>query len=144
MTATPLPYVTLDLSAGGMARLQLALELGPLEERYVVLKWLDQESTRADPHASRRFLDEARLALELHHPNIVTVHQVLESEGRHCIVMAWIRGMSLRQVLQRLHPAGLPPRIASKVVHDLCRALHHAWHSRNERTGLPLDRKSVV
>ena len=33
MHVTQLPYVTLDLSAGGMARIQLALELGPLEER---------------------------------------------------------------------------------------------------------------
>lgn len=138
MHVSQLPYVTLDLSAGGMARIQLALELGPLEERYVVLKWLDAESTRGDPHASRRFLDEARLALELHHPNIVTVHQVLEVEGRHCIVMAWIRGMSLRQVLQQRARGPVPPRIACRVVHDICLALHHAWHARNERTGMPL------
>jgi serine/threonine protein kinase len=46
----------------------------------------------ADPERRRRFVQEARAASALDHPNIVTVHDIAESEGVHFIVMQFVSG----------------------------------------------------
>jgi non-specific serine/threonine protein kinase len=65
-------------------------------KRIVALKFLPPELTR-DPQAKKRFLQEAQAAAALDHPNICTIHEINEFEGQMFIVMAYIKGPSLKE-----------------------------------------------
>ncbi|MFZ0064280.1 MAG: protein kinase, partial [Pyrinomonadaceae bacterium] len=84
------------LGSGGTGEVYLAhdIKLG----RKVALKFLDVGFI--DDSASRiRFLREARLASSLDHPNICTIHEVGEAEGRPFIAMQFVDGETLREVI---------------------------------------------
>jgi serine/threonine-protein kinase len=73
-------------------------------DRIVAVKMLPDNKFAA-PSLRERFLREARTASSLNHPNIVTIYEVESSEGSHLIVMEYVKGKSLSQILQ---PRGLP------------------------------------
>jgi eukaryotic-like serine/threonine-protein kinase len=82
------------LGRGGMGEVHLALDtrLG----RKVAVKLLLAEFT-TDAERVRRFEQEARAASALNHPNIITVHEIGEIEGRRFIVTEYVEGETLRQ-----------------------------------------------
>src|SRR6266542_2764086 len=82
------------LGRGGMGEVHLALDtrLG----RKVAVKLLLDEFT-TDAERLRRFEQEARAASALNHPNIITVHEIGEIEGRRFIVTEYVEGETLRQ-----------------------------------------------
>ena len=85
------------LGAGGMGEVYLAEDtrLG----RRVALKFLPALLTR-DTAQLRRFEQEARAVAALSHPNVCTIHEVIATaEGRHCLVMEYVEGETLRQRL---------------------------------------------
>ena len=82
---------------GGMGRVYLA-EDAKLH-RKVSLKFLSASVTR-DHELLRRFEQEARAASALNHPNIITIHEIGEEEGRQFIATEFIEGETLRE---RLH-----------------------------------------
>jgi serine/threonine protein kinase len=67
-------------------------------DRFVALKVLPPEKT-ADPERRRRFVQEAKAASALNHPNIVTVHDTASAAGLDFIVMEWISGKTLGQLI---------------------------------------------
>jgi len=65
-------------------------------KRTIALKFLPPELTR-DLQAKKWFLQEAQAAAALDHPNICTVHEISEVEGRMFIVMNYVKGQSLKE-----------------------------------------------
>jgi len=92
-------------------------------EREVALKVLLEDDGAAQ---KRRFLREARLAAQVTHPNIATVYEVDEIDGRITIVMELLEGMSLRKLLA---DRKLEPDEALHFARDIARALARAHKS---------------
>ena len=85
------------LGAGGMGEVYLAEDTRL--RRRVALKFLPAVLTRDKKHL-HRFEVEARAIAALSHPNVCTIHEIIETaDGRHCIVMEYIEGMTLRERL---------------------------------------------
>ncbi|MFY9608028.1 MAG: protein kinase [Blastocatellia bacterium] len=80
------------LGAGGMGEVYLA-EDTQLDRR-VAIKFLRPEST-ADEQAKKRLVREARAAAKLDHPNICSIYEVAEEDGRSFIVMQYVEGETL-------------------------------------------------
>jgi eukaryotic-like serine/threonine-protein kinase len=109
---------------GGMAAVYLARD-GELDRR-VAIKLL-AEHLAGDETARARFLREARLAARLAHPNVVRVYDAGEDRGRPYIVMEYVEGETLAELLARR--GRLPPGEAVGLALQACRGLEHA-HSR--------------
>ena len=82
------------VGAGGMGEVYLADDTRL--QRKVALKFLPAHFTQQQNHL-RRFQQEALTVAALSHPNVCTIHEVIETgQRRHCIVMEYVDGMTLR------------------------------------------------
>ncbi len=128
------------LATGGMAELFLARTSG-IEgfEKMVVLK-------RILPHMSDNetfvgmFLDEARLAANLEHSNIVNVYDIGKDGNDYFFTMAYLHGEDLNALLRTTAQAGLrvPLPEALYIMRGVCAGLHYA-HEQVGLDGVPLD-----
>jgi serine/threonine protein kinase/WD40 repeat protein len=110
---------------GGFATVYEALD--PLLGRHVALKIAHPEAL-VSSSMRRRFVREAELAARLTHPNLVTIHDVGESDGVVFIAEEFCTGGTLAEWLGR-HPGPIDPRIAAGIVKDLAEGLDVA-HER--------------
>lgn len=85
------------LGSGGMGSVYLGRHLDL--DKPVAVKIMARELMASDDHV-RRFRREAQLAAKLEHPNVVTVHHVGEQDGTHFIVMQYVDGRTLDDVLE--------------------------------------------
>ena len=88
-----------QLGTGGMGEVYLALDAQL--ERTVALKVLPSD-VASDGERMRRFVQEAKAAAALSHPNIAHIYEIGESEGTHFIAMEYIDGETLRAEIHNL------------------------------------------
>lgn len=112
------------LGAGGMARVVAAFDRAL--HRNVAIK-LIHDSLAGDPVSRERMLREARATAGLHHPNIVTVFDVDEFDGRAFIVMELVEG---RRLTDRLGEEGSLPAQEAVAIADAVLAGLHVAHQR--------------
>lgn len=125
------------LASGGMGEVFLALQEGPAGFlRRVVIKRM-RSLMGENPAFVEMFLNEARLAALLSHPNVVHILELGQAEDNAWfIAMEHIHGRSLREVLLarglRGTP-GLPYGLAAQVCANILRGLHHAHEMRDSQ-----------
>ncbi len=135
------PYHLLGrLAYGGMAEIFLTRE-GAEDGRggrFVVVKRV-LPHVAADNQFIVMFKDEARLAMQLNHPNICHVYAFGNEGGSYYIAMEWVNGMPLSKVLRRARDVGgLSMPIAMKMISLVAEALDHAHRACDQTTGEPL------
>lgn len=127
-----------ELGHGGMADVYLAVMRGPAGfgfTKLVVIKQLRRHLAE-DPEFVGLFMNEARLAARLNHPNIVATYDVGQVGRVLYLAMEYLEGQALSRILHRLDermPLGLHLRVLS----DVLVGLHHA-HELADYDGSPL------
>ncbi|MBA3465565.1 MAG: protein kinase [Deltaproteobacteria bacterium] len=127
------------LATGGMAEIYLARQRGNAGfEKLVVIKRI-LPNVAEDPSFVRMFLDEARLAATLQHPNIADVYDVGEFEGTPFFAMEYVHGQDVRNIrmASRKRNEHVPLSIALAIVHGTASALDYA-HEKTGQDGKPL------
>jgi serine/threonine-protein kinase len=128
-----------EIAAGGMATVHYGRLLGPAGfSRTVAIKRLHPQYAK-DPEFVTMFLDEARLAARVRHPNVVSTFDVVALEGELFVVMDYVAGESLARLLRlaRLREERVSARIVSAIVVGLLDGLHAAHEATDDR-GDPL------
>lgn len=121
---------------GGMAEILLARAREPAKpERLVVLKRMHRQLA-ADREFVKMFLDEAKIATTLRHPNIVEVYESGEDDGQYYIAMEYLHGHDLRHVLGEMARQNVPMHLAHAlaITRAVCRGLDYT-HDRKDATG---------
>lgn len=138
MSGLPRYHAVRKIADGGSAEVFLGEQQGAAGfRRPVVLKRI-RPALYADEQFREMLLEEAHLAMSLHHPNLVEVLDVGESNGRYFLVLELVDGWTLGQVARRGRQAGLPlpPELCVYIAAEICRGLAYA-HQRT-RGGVPL------
>ena len=126
------------LAFGGMAEIFLARQMSSSgSQRNVVIK-------RILPHVAdddlfvQMFLDEARLAIQLSHPNICHIYEFGRQDNSYFMAMEWVNGVPLGKLISRTRSeGGIPVAVTVKIISHIAEALHYAHRARDER-GRPL------
>jgi serine/threonine protein kinase len=125
------------LGEGGMAEVHLGFFRGHANvSKLVVMKQIRSELAR-DKHFVTMFLDEARLAARLNHPNVVHTYDVLEDGGKYILTMEYLEGQSLFDVLQRIDLQLFPLEEHLWILTQVLAGLQYA-HSLADYDGSPL------
>lgn len=128
-----------EMAVGGMAELFLAVHTG-LEGfvKVVALKRILPHLTKSQEFL-RMFLDEARLAARLDHPNIVRIYELGEHAGSYFMAMEYLPGEDLARVLKRCRrlAQAIPVDVAIALAAEVCEGLHSA-HELTDTMGRAL------
>src|SRR5690349_24298208 len=117
-----------------MAEIFLAKSIGMAGlERHVVLKRVLPERAR-DPAFVAMFLDEARLAAQLQHPNIAQVYDIGKLGDSYFFTMEYVHGETVRSLLQRA--LGLKRKLPISCVLTIAAGTAAGLHHAHERLGL--------
>lgn len=128
------------LALGGMGEVFLARQTGVAGfDRLVILKSLLPELAEQEGFIDQ-FLDEARVAATLNHPNIVAIYEVGLWNGVYFIAMEYIHGEDLSRLalVANRHGESIPVQVVTRIIHDASLGLHHA-HSAVDLSGNPLN-----
>ena len=114
------------LARGGMAEVFLARQRGleGFDRRVAVKRILPHLSERAD--FVKMFLDEARLAARLSHPNIVHIYEFGKVDQDYFIAMEYVDGVHAGQLIKRAGEEALPPVLVARIGADAASALAYA------------------
>ncbi|HKY40431.1 MAG TPA: serine/threonine-protein kinase [Polyangiaceae bacterium] len=127
----------LPIAKGGMAQVWAARLRGSRGfQKLVAIKTIlpdVMDNTRME----RMFLEEAQLASQIHHPNVVQTLELGEHEGTLYLVMEWVDGEPLHRIMQQLSEHGsLPLPIAVNLIGQACEGLQAAHDVRDDTGAL--------
>jgi serine/threonine-protein kinase len=126
------------IARGGMAEVFLATQQGPSDfERAVAVKRI-LPHLADDPQFVEMFMDEARLAAQLSHPNIAHIYEFGRVEDSYFIAMEYIDGIDLSAVILDGPKQPIPIELAARIIADVCAALHYA-HSLTGKSSRPIN-----
>jgi eukaryotic-like serine/threonine-protein kinase len=123
-----------EIASGGMATVHFGRLQGAAGfARSVAIKRLHPQYAK-DPDFVGMFLDEARLAARIAHPNVVPTLDVVAQGDELLLVMEYVRGSALSRLLRTLTQKGerMPPRIVAAIVAGVLRGLHAAHEAKSE------------
>jgi serine/threonine protein kinase len=123
------------IASGGMATVHMGRMAGPAGfSRPVAIKRLHAHLAK-DPEFVAMFLDEARLAARIQHPNVVGTLDVVAMGGELFLVMEYIQGETLARLWRATCGAGqsIDARITATVMSNVLHGLHAAHEAKNER-----------
>ena len=134
--------VLLELGRGGMATAFLAAQAGPAGFRKLVVVKQLHPDLALEPELLQMFLDEARLAARIDHPNVVHTYEVSVEGDRPFIAMEYIEGQSLEGIARRARAASepraaFPLNLHLLVLRQILEGLHFA-HELKDFDGSPL------
>ena len=148
--AQPRPVATVgryevgtELASGGMATVYLARASGPSGfEKLVALKRV-QPHLAKEPTFVEMFLDEARIASRIQHPNVCQVFDFGEADGEYFIAMEFLVGETLGKMQRAIARSPLlndprRPFVLARLLVDCCEGLHAA-HELRDKTGQLLE-----
>jgi serine/threonine-protein kinase len=128
-----------EIASGGMAVVHLGRLVGPAGfSRTVAIKRLHPHLAR-NPEFVAMFLDEARLAARIRHPNVVSTLDVVATEGELFVVMEYVPGDSLARLLHAAADRNerTPLPVAASIMVNVLHGLHAA-HEACDEQGRPL------
>jgi serine/threonine-protein kinase len=120
-----------EIGRGGMATVYLAVLRGPEDfQKFFVVKRMKSDLVR-DPLFMRMFVEEARLAARLNHPNIVTTFEVGQDDDTQYIVMEYLEGATLYALLGRTGYRGaFTFAMQVRVLQEVVAGLRHAYDAK--------------
>jgi len=134
-------YTLLDkLAVGGMAEIFLARQEGVEGfQKTVVIKRI-RPHLSSQPNFVRMFLNEARLAAQLSHPNIVQIYDLGKINDSYYIAMEYIFGRDMRKIMAKAQAKGIgfPMEYALKIASSVCEGLYYA-HQKTDAHGVHLN-----
>ncbi len=116
------------IASGGMATVYEAEQIGDRSfTKRVALKVIHEKYAK-QPEWLQLFIDEAKLSANLVHGNIVQIYQFEEVDGEFFMAMEYIRGVTLRSLIDHHRAIGepMPAPLAAYIVSRVCRALDYA------------------
>jgi len=128
-----------EIAKGGMATVYFGRLHGAVGfSRTVAIKRLHPHYT-SDADFVQMFVEEARLAARVQHPNVVSTLDVIAKDGELMLVMEYIQGESLSRLMSacRARNERIPWRIIAAIINSVLSGLHAAHEAKNER-GEPL------
>jgi serine/threonine protein kinase len=128
-----------EIAAGGMATVHIGRLLGPVGfSRTVAIKRLHAQFAK-DPEFVSMFLDEARLAARIRHPNVIGTLDVVALSGELFLVMEYVPGESFARLWRSARDSGrpIPVPIVVAIMVTVLEGLHAAHEATNDR-GEPL------
>jgi serine/threonine protein kinase len=128
-----------EIASGGMATVFLARIQGAGGfQRLVAIKRL-HAALASEPELVDMFLEEARIAARIHHAHAVPILEIGSSAHGYYLVMEYIEGVTLAQIVQRAEQSGvaIPRPIALRILLDALSGLHAA-HELHDENGRPL------
>ena len=120
------------LATGGMGQVFLARQKGPVGfQKLLVVKRLLPHLSE-DQEFIQMFLDEARIAGLLNHPNIAQIYELGDADGVLYIAMEYVQGEAVSQVNARANhrKGGLPLGLKCRIIADAAAGLDHAHQAR--------------
>ena len=127
-----------EIAAGGMATVHLARLAGPVGfSRVVAAKCLHPHLVR-DEEFKRMFIDEARLAARIHHPNVVPTLDVVVQPNDLFLVMEYVQGeaLSFLRKAAKQQKEAIPAAICSAIMVGALQGLHAAHECKSEKGDL--------
>jgi eukaryotic-like serine/threonine-protein kinase len=124
-----------EIAAGGMATIHLGRLVGPVGfSRTVAIKTLHPQFAK-DPEFVEMFLEEARLASRIQHPNVISTVDVATAEGEVFLVMEYVPGESLAKLVRSALKNGepIPVDVAVTILAGMLHGLHATHEAKNEQ-----------